>query len=100
MDTSMTGLILLVSFAAIVVWGAAYSASRVPPVTSRVKIAFSCVSIFGILIALLGLRWITGEEDLSGLSLLILPLAAIGMLVCLSSVVGTSIGIYRSKNRS
>jgi hypothetical protein len=61
------------------------------------KIVFSCVLLFGILVALSGLRWITGEEDLSGLSLLILPLAAIGMVVCLSSAVGTSIGIYRKK---
>jgi hypothetical protein len=46
------------------------------------------------------LRWIIGEEDLSGVTLVIWQTAAIGALVCLSSVAGTLIGIYRTKNGS
>jgi hypothetical protein len=96
----MTGLILLVSFAAIVAWGSAYSALRDPPAMSRMKIVFACVLFLGILVALAGLRWITGEEDLSGVTLVIWPMAATGAVVCLSSVAGTLIGIYRARKGS
>lgn len=60
----MTGLILVVSFAAIVAWGSAYSALRYPPAISRMKIAFACALLLGIVAALADLRWVTGEEDL------------------------------------
>jgi hypothetical protein len=99
-DTKMTGLILLVSFAAIVVWGSTYFALRDPPAKSRMKIVFACVLLLGILVGLAGLRWTTGEEDLSGFTLLIWPMAAIGSVACLCSVVGALIGIDRRRNRS
>ena len=96
----MTGLILLVSFAAIVTWGSAYFALRDPPAKARMKIVFACVLLLGILVALTGLRWTTGEEDLSGVTLLIWPMAAIGSLACLCSVVGALVGIGQRGNRS
>lgn len=80
--------------------GAAYLALRVPPAISWMKIVFLCILLFCILAALAGWRWITGEEDLSGLSLLIYPVDAIAIMGCLSSVVGTTIGIYRKGNPS
>jgi hypothetical protein len=96
----MTGLILLISFTAIVAWGSAYFALRDPPAISRMKILCACVLFLGIAVALTGLRWITGEEDLSGVTLVIWPMAAIGAAVCLSSVAGALIGIYRTRNGS
>jgi len=72
----MTGFILLVSFAAVVCWGSAYSALRDLPAISRMKIVFACVLFFGFLVAIAGSRWITGEEDLTGVTLLIWPIAA------------------------
>jgi hypothetical protein len=93
----MTGLILLISFTAIVAWGSAYSALRDPPAISGMKIVLACVLFLGIVVALAGLRWIIGGEDLSGVTLVIWPMAAIGALVCLSSVAGTLIGVYRKK---
>ena len=100
----MTILILLllvsVSFAAFIAWGAANSALRVPHAISRIKIVLSCVLLLGILVALASWRRIIGEEDLSGITLLFLPMAAIGMVVCLSSIVGTLFGSYRKRNRS
>jgi hypothetical protein len=96
----MTGLILLVSFTTIVAWGSAYSALRDPPAMSRMKIVFACVLFLGSLVALAGLRWISGEEDLSGVTLVIWPMAAIGAVVCLSSVAGTLIGFYRTRKGS
>lgn len=96
----MTGLILLVSFVAIVAWGATYLALRVPQPISQMKIVFLCALAFCIIAALAGWRWLTGEEDLSGLSALIYSVGAVGIMVCLSSVVGTTIGIYWRGNRS
>ncbi|MEY2615470.1 MAG: hypothetical protein QOH78_1243 [Verrucomicrobiota bacterium] len=95
----MTGLILLVSFIAIVAWGSAYFALRDPPAISRMKIVFTCVLLLGILVAMAGLRWTTGEEDLSGVTLLIWPMAAIASVACLCSVLGALIGIDRRRNR-
>jgi hypothetical protein len=101
-DTSMTAptllVILSVSFVACVAWGAASFALRVPPAISWMKIVFLGILVFCIIGALAGWSWVTGEEDLSGLSLLVYPAGAIGILVCLSSAIGTTIGIYRKGN--
>jgi hypothetical protein len=96
----MAGLLLLILFTAIVVCGSTYFALRDPPPTSRMKIAFTCVLLFGFLLALAGSRWIVGEEDLSGATLLIWPMAATGIVFCLSSVIGTLIGTKWRTNRS
>ena len=100
----MIGLILLrilsISFLAYVAWGATYLALRERAAMSWTKIVILCIIVFCIIGALAGWRWAVGEEDLSGLSLLIYPVGAIGIIVCLSSVVGTTIGIYRRGNGS
>ena len=95
-----TSLVLLFSFAVIVGWGSAYSASRESRAISRMKIAFACLLLVGFFIALAGSRWIAGEEDLSGITLIVWPLATIGMVACLSSVLGKLIGIYRRRYRA
>jgi hypothetical protein len=93
-------LILAISFLAYVALGATYLASREGAAMSWTKIVILCIIVFCIIGALAGWHWAVGEEDLSGLSLLIYPVGAIGILVCLSSAVGTTIGIYRRGNGS
>ena len=95
----MTFLILTISFAAIVAWGSASSASRYTLAILRTKIILVCIVFFAILAALAGWRWFIGDEDLSGLTLMLWPLAAIGMLVCLSSVAGMLFASYQRRNR-
>jgi hypothetical protein len=96
----MTGLILLIAFTAIVGWGSAYSAFRNPAAITLIKIVVACVLLFVGLVALAGMRWITGEEDLSGVTLLVWPVAAIALVACLCSVTGMLLGTYRRRNRS
>jgi hypothetical protein len=95
----MASLVPAVVFAAIVACGSAYFALLDPPATSRAKIIFAGVLCLGFLLALVGWRWIVGEEDLSGATLLVGPIAVIGVVVCISSVVGTLIGTKWRRNR-
>jgi hypothetical protein len=95
----MTGLILLIAFAAIVGCGSAYSAFRDPPAITFIKIAVACVLLLVSLVALAGMRWITGEEDLSGVTLLVRPVAATAITACLCSVMGMLLGTYRRRKR-
>jgi hypothetical protein len=92
-------LILAISFLAYVAWGAAYLALRERAAMSWTKIVILCIIVFCIIGALAGWHWVVGE-DLSGLSLLLYPVGAIGIIICLSSAVGTTIGIYRRRNGS
>ncbi|TFV37994.1 hypothetical protein E4K66_16290 [Bradyrhizobium frederickii] len=93
-------LILFLSFLAYVAWAAAYLALRIRPAMSWTKIATLFIIVFCIIGALAGWRRVVGEEDLSGLSLLVYPVGAIGIIVCLSAVIGTAIEIYRKGNCS
>jgi len=94
----VTGPILLVALAVLVGWGSAHFASRDPPSASWMKIAFACVLLLGLLAALAGSRWIVGEEDLSGITLIVWPMAIMGIVACVASVLGRLVGIYRRKN--
>jgi hypothetical protein len=96
----MTGLVLLIVFAAIVGCGSAYSAFRNPVAITLIKIVVACVLLLFSLVALAGMRWITGEEDLSGVTLVVRPVAAIAITACLCSVMGMLLGTYRRRNRS
>jgi len=93
----MAGLILLVLLATIVTIGAAYSASRVPAAVSRLKVFFVVFLIFAIIAVMAGWRWLTGEEDLSGLSLLLYPMGVLGISVCAFTILGATIGVYRQR---
>ena len=95
----MAGPTFSVLFIAIVGGGSAYFALRDSPSKSRMKIMFACLLVLGFLFVLAGTRWIVGKEDLSGVTLVIWPLAAIGILTCLSSIAGKLIGIHWRKNR-
>lgn len=64
------------------------------------KIGFSYFLIFVFLAVMAGWRWLTGEEDLTGLSLLIYPAGAVSIVICVLSVLGMTIGIYRRRNHS
>jgi hypothetical protein len=64
------------------------------------KIALACFLIVFFLFVLAGSRWFVGEEDLSGSTLLVYPVAAIGIVLCLFSIAKELIGIYWNKNRS
>ena len=46
-----------------------------------------------------GWHWIVGEEDLSGVTLLVEPVTAIGIVACLASMTGTVIGAGRRRRR-
>ena len=92
-------MITSILFAAIVACGAAHVASRDPLATSRIKIIVACVLLAGFLVALAGWRWLVGEEDLSGVSLLVWPTAAIGGVVVLCWLAGVAIGRRRVRSR-
>jgi hypothetical protein len=90
----MAGFIFLALLATIVTIGAAYSASRVPAAVSRLKVVFVIFLIFAVMA---GWRWLTGEEDLSGLSLLLYPMGILGISVCAFTILGATIGVYRQQ---
>jgi len=96
----MAGFLFLVLLAGLITWGTAYSALHAPPSVSRVKIGFSYVLVLVFLAAMAGWRWLAGEEDLTGLSLLIYPAGTAGIAICALSILGTTFGIYRKRNSS
>jgi hypothetical protein len=89
-------LIPLAAFGAIG-WRSAHFALRESPLMSRTKVAFDGVLLLGCLAAAAGIRWLTGPEDLSGFTLLIYPMLALGVVACLSAMTGTLIGLYRQR---
>jgi hypothetical protein len=100
-----SAIVLWVFLAAVAAWGSAYFAMRDPRSTSRMKIAFAGILLLGFLVALAGSHWISG--DITGEGLLahamlfvIWPMAAVGAPLCLGSMVGTFVGMYRSQNLS
>jgi hypothetical protein len=102
----MTSVIALWALlAAIATWGSAYYAVRDPHSTSWVKIVFAGILLLGFLGALAGSRLI--GSDIIGEGLLahvilffIWPMAAIGAPLCLGSIIGGFVGMYRRRDRS
>lgn len=91
--------------AAIAIWGSAYFAMRDPHWTSWVKIVLAGILLIGFLGALAGSHWIGSDIIGEGLFahvmlFLIWPMAAIGAPLCLGSIIGTFVGMYRQRNRA
>jgi hypothetical protein len=64
------------------------------------KIALACVVIAFLLAVPATWRWYVGEEDLSGITLVIWPIVTIGIVLCLISIVRELVGNYSKRNRS
>jgi hypothetical protein len=103
----MTSVIALWAFlAAIATWGSAYYAMRDPHSTSWVKIVFAGILLLGFLGALAGSHLIGSDFLGEGLFahvmvfLFIWPMATIGAPLCLGSIIGGFVGMYRRRNRS
>jgi hypothetical protein len=99
----MTPIIILwVFLAAIAAWGSAYFAKRDPYSTSWMKIAFAGILLLGFFMALAGLHWrVVGEGFLSHAMLLFYrAMAAVGAPLCIGSIVGTLVGMHRSRYRT
>jgi hypothetical protein len=64
------------------------------------KIASACVLIALLLAVPASWRWYVGEEDLSGITLVIWPIVTIGIVLCLISIVRELVGNYLKRNRS
>ena len=102
----MTSVILVLLWfvpAAIVVWGSFYFAMRDPRSTSWMKIAFAVafLVIFGV--ALAAATWFSdyvGEGILApALTFIIWSMAVIGAPVCVGTILGVGLGMYRSRDR-
>ena len=61
------------------------------------KIALACVLIVCCLLVPLGWRWLVGEEDLSGITLVIWPIAGIGIALGLLLIARELAGSWRSR---
>jgi len=99
----MTPIIILwVFLATIAAWGSAYFAKRDSYSTSWMKIAFAGILLLASFIALAGLHWRVVGEGLLGYAMLLFywAMAAVGAPLCIGSMVGTLIGMYRSGYRS
>jgi hypothetical protein len=97
-------LILLWSVpAAIVACGSFYFALRDPRPTSWMKIAFAAAFLVVFGAALATATWFSeyiGEGVLAyALALIIWPMAVIGAPVCIGTILGILLGMYRSRDR-
>jgi hypothetical protein len=101
----MTSVIALwILLAAIAVWGSVRFSMRDPHSTSWVKITFAGFLLVAFGTALASSRWLTGSylgEGLLAHAMLffIWPMAAVGAPLCLGSMIGTLIGMHRSRDR-
>jgi hypothetical protein len=89
--------------AAIVAWGSFHFAKRDPRSTSWMKIAFATTFLVVFGAALATVSWFSeyiGEGILAyAMTLIILPMAAIGAPVCVGTILGILLGMHRSRDR-
>jgi hypothetical protein len=90
--------------AVIVAWGSYHFSLRDPRSTSLVKIGFAGVLLvlFGAVLAIF--EWGSGilGEGLSAHALYLLffwPMSVLGAPLCIGSILGTTIAMYRSRDR-
>jgi hypothetical protein len=83
----------------IAAWGSAHFAVRDPPATSWMKIAVASFLLLAYAVSLANLRWpdlILGEGLLAHATLVLYWLMTIGgAALCLGSIFGTFVGMFR-----
>ncbi len=102
----MTSAIALWAFLAIVAaCGSAYFAMRDPRSTAWVKVVLADILLLGFLAALAVSHWFGGNTVGEGLLahamlFVVWPMAVVGAPLCLGSIIGSLVVMYRDRDRS
>jgi hypothetical protein len=102
----MTSFIAMwIILAAIAAWGSFHFSMHDPRSTSWTKITFAGLLLVAFAAILVGLEWLSPKILPEGvvarvmLSLFYWSMAAIGAPLCVGSILGTLMGMYRSRDR-
>jgi len=102
----MTSFVAMwVILAAIAAWGSLHFSMRDPRSTSWMKIAFAGILLIAFGAVLAATAWLLPEAQPEGvlarvtLSLFFWSMVVIGAPLCVGSILGTLIGMYRSRDR-